>query len=264
VVQRFRDGRIKVLVATDVAARGLDINHVTHVFNYNPPQDPDVYVHRIGRTGRAGKSGVAISLLTPKERWLLKRIESYTQQKMTPATLPTVEDIQHRRNEQLIEQMMVWLRRGRCRREREVLSRLAEEGHDMTDIATAALKLISVEKNHRPIAPIGELRQERARMSGPAVKRAHRGKEKFTGRNISHEKGMVRLALGSGKTDGLTVGHIVGSLSHHVDIPGSSIGKIQIGRQTTFVDIPEKMVDLVLAKKSSFRIGRRRIDIQRA
>lgn len=264
VVQRFRDGRIKVLVATDVAARGLDIDHVSHVFNYDLPQDPEVYVHRIGRTGRAGKSGVAISLLTPKERWFLRKIEAYTQRKMTPATLPTVEEIRHRRDEQLIEQIMVWLRRGRCQREREVAARLAEQGYDMADIAVAALKLAGVEDKQRPIAPIGELRQRRARAARPLVKRPHREKEKTTGRNTSHEKGMVRLALGSGKADGLTVGHIVGSLSHHVDIPGSKIGKIQMGNQTTFVDIPEKIVNLVLAKKATFRIGRRKIDIQRA
>jgi ATP-dependent RNA helicase DeaD len=260
VVQRFRDNRIKVLVATDVAARGLDIDHVTHVFNYDMPQDPEVYVHRIGRTGRAGKSGVAISLLTPKERWLLKKIESYTKQKMTPSSLPTVEEIQHRRDEQLIEQMMVWLRRGRCQREREVAVRLAEQGHDPADIAAAALKLACAEDKQRPIAPIGELREAHPKVA----KRPYRGKYKASGRRATHEKGMVRLALGSGKADGLTVGHIVGGLSHHVDIPGSCLGRIQMESQTTFVDVPEEMVNLVLAKKATFRIGRRRIDIKRA
>ena len=263
VLQRFRNNQIKVLVATDVAARGLDIDHVSHVFNYDLPQDPELYVHRIGRTGRAGKSGIAISLLTPKERWFLRKIEAYTKQKMTLATLPTEEDIQRQRDHRLVERMMVWLRRGRCQRERDVVAKLTEQGHDVIEIAAAALKLVRAEEKQRPIAPITELREDRPRQVKPAGKRRNRSKEKATGRT-SHEKGMVRLALSSGKADGLNVSHIVGSLSHHADIPGRCIGKIRIKNQTTFVDVPEEVVSLVLAKKSSYRIGRRQIDIERA
>jgi ATP-dependent RNA helicase DeaD len=263
VLQRFRNNQIKVLVATDVAARGLDIDHVSHVFNYELPQDPEGYVHRIGRTGRAGKSGVAISLVTPGERWFLRRIETYTKQKITPATLPTEADIQHQREHRLIEQVTVWLRRGRCHRERDMVAKLAEQGHDVIEIAAAALKLIRAEEKQRPIAPVGELCLERSRQTKPPAKRSQRSKEKATGRT-SQEKGMVRLTLGSGRADGLTVSHIVGSLSHHIDIPGSRIGKIRIENRTAFVDVPEEIAGKVLAKKSSFCIGRRRIDIRQA
>ena len=263
VLQRFRNNRIKVLVATDVAARGLDIDHVTHVFNYELPQDPEGYVHRIGRTGRAGKPGVALSLLTPGERWFLRKIETYTKQKMTLATLPTEADIQNQREHRLIEQVMVWLRRGRCQRERDLVAGLAEQGHDVNEIAAAALRLIRAEEKQRPIAPIGKLCLERAGQTKPPAKRSQRAKEKATGRT-SHEKGMVRLALGSGRADGLKVSHIVGSLSHHIDIRGSCIGKISIENRTTFVDVPEEVAGRILAKKSSFCIGRRRIDIRHA
>jgi ATP-dependent RNA helicase DeaD len=267
VLQRFRDNQIKVLVATDVAARGLDIDHVSHVFNYDLPQDPEVYVHRIGRTGRAGKSGVAISLLTPKEHWFLRKIEAYTKQPISAATLPTEKDIREQRDRLLVEQMMVWLRRGRCQHEREMVAQLVEQGHDVTEIAAAALKLVSAEEKQRPIAPIGELRLASPRPTGRTPKvsvKRPQGSRSNLNHRVSHEKGMVRLVLGSGKADGLSVSHIVGGLSHHADIPGSSIGKIHIEEQTTFVDVPEEMVALVLAKKSNFRIGRRRIDIQRA
>lgn len=263
VLQRFRNNQIKVLVATDVAARGLDIDHVTHVFNYDLPQDPEGYVHRIGRTGRAGKSGVAISLVTLGERWFLRKIEAFTKQKMSPASLPTEADIQNQREQRLIEQVMVWLRRGRCRRERDLVGKMAEQGHDVLDIAAAALRLIRVEEKQRPIAPIGEVCQERSRQTKPPAKRSQRSREKTTGRT-SHEKGMVRLAIDSGKADGLKVSHIVGSLSHHIDIPGSCIGKISIENQTTFVDVPEEIVRQIMAKKASFCIGRRRIEIRHA
>jgi len=262
-LKRFRNSQIKVLVATDVAARGLDIDHVSHVFNYDLPQDPEVYVHRIGRTGRAGRSGVAISLLTPKEHWFLRKIEAYTKQKMTPATLPTENEIQQHRDQQLVERMMVWLRRGRCQNEREVVASLVEQGHDVTEIAAAALKLVRAEEKQRPILPVAPLREDRSLPAKQPGKPRNRSKEKAVGRTSSHEKGMVRLALSSGKADGLNVSHIVGSLSHHADIPGRCIGRICIQNQTTFVDVPEEVVSLVMAKKSSYRIGRRRIDINR-
>jgi ATP-dependent RNA helicase DeaD len=264
VLQRFRDNRIKVLVATDVAARGLDIDHVSHVFNYDLPNDPEVYVHRIGRTGRAGKPGIAISLLTPREQWFLRKIESYTKQKLTLAALPTEAEIGSQRDHRLVEQMMVWLQRGRCHREHEIVMQLTRQGFDATAIAAAALKLVGAGDKQRPIAPIGEVQNERARPTKPAAKRSNQDRTNTHCRRTSHEKGMVRLTLGSGKADGLNVSHIVGSLSHHADIPGSSIGKIRMEHQITFVDIPEDMVDAVLDKKSTFRIGRQRIEIQRA
>jgi len=263
VLQRFRNNQIKVLVATDVAARGLDIDHVSHVINYDLPQDPESYVHRIGRTGRAGKTGIAISLLTPKERWFLRKIEAYTKQKMTLATLPTEKDIQDQRDLRLVERMMVWLRRGRCHSEREVVANLTEQGHDVNDIAAAALKLVRAEERQRPVARISELREEHPKRAKPAGKRQKRSKKSAIGRT-SHEKGMVRLALSSGKADGLNVSHIVGSLSHFADIPGRSIGKISIKNQMTLVDVPEEVVSQLLARKSAYRIGRRQIDIERA
>lgn len=157
VLQRFRASQVKVLVATDVAARGLDIDDISHVFNYDLPLEPEVYVHRVGRTARAGKTGMALSLLTPKEVWRLRRIEAYTKQKMTAAALPTAEDIQGRWEAQLLERLLVWLKRGRCSREREIVSQLANEGHTPMDIAAAALKLARAEEKQRPIAPLSEV-----------------------------------------------------------------------------------------------------------
>ncbi len=264
VLQRFRNNQIKVLVATDVAARGLDIDHVTHVFNYDLPGDPEVYVHRIGRTGRAGKSGVAISLLSPKERWFLRKIEAYTKQKMTPAQLPTEAQIQAQRDRRLVEQIMVWLRRGRCQHERELVQTLAAEGHEAADIAAAALKLVRAEDKQRPIMPVSELPAERPRRPPAMVQGPGRTRDNGDQRRVSHEKGMVRLTLSGGKADGLDVRHILGSLAHHADIPGHCIGKIRIENDATFVDVPEAVVARVLAKSGTCQIGRRRVTVQRA
>lgn len=272
VLRRFRDNQVKVLVATDVAARGLDIDHVSHVFNYDLPLDSEVYVHRIGRTGRAGKTGVAISLLTPKERYQLRRIESYTKQRVARATLPTTEEILAHRENDLMEQMTTWLRRGRCRRERELIENLVAEGHDIVDVAATALKLARAEEKQRPIAPVSEVREQAPRRNGRGYQRGERGgyqkggngRERGGYRRREREQGMVRLALNTGSMDGVQVNHIVGTLARQADIPGNSIGKIRIQEQRTLVDIPEQLVKQVLSKTGRYRIGSQYIQVERA
>jgi ATP-dependent RNA helicase DeaD len=261
VLERFRNHQIKILVATDVAARGLDIDDISHVFNFDLPRDPEVYVHRVGRTGRAGKTGTAISLITPAEKWRLSRIEAYTHQKLTRGDLPTTEDIQRQRDASLLDQVSVWLRRGRCNREREIVSALAEEGHDLALIAAVALKLARSEEKKRPIPPVQEVIELPEERSHRNNRRRGAASAKSSG---SHEKGMVRLTLSSGRSDGMKVNHIVGTLSHYADIPGNVIGRIRIQDRHTLVDVPERFVEKVLSKTGDYRVGNQRISIERA
>ena len=263
VLNRFRDNKLKVLVATDVAARGLDIDDISHVFNYDLPQDPEIYVHRVGRTGRAGKTGIAITFLTPKERWGLRRIEGFIRQKITRMTLPRAEDIKLHREAQLLEKVMVWLRRGRCNREREMVAQLLEDGHDLAAIAAVSLKLARAEEKQRPIAPLKEVADFSAHVTGQVLRRSGRPKGRAR-RNASHEKGMVRLLLSSGRADGVRVSHVVGSLSNYADIPGGSLGKISIQQQHTLVDVPEKLVGRVLGNGANYRIGNKAVTVQQA
>jgi ATP-dependent RNA helicase DeaD len=263
VLNRFRNNKLKVLVATDVAARGLDIDDISHVFNYDLPQDPELYVHRVGRTGRAGKTGTAITFLTPKERWALRRIEGFTKQKITRMMLPSAEDIKLHREKQLLEKVMVWLRRGRCNREQEIVEQLLKDGHDLAQIAAVSLKLARAEEKQRPIASLKEVADFSARDTGPTFKRSNRGKVR--GREAApHERGMVRLLLSTGRSDGVRVNHVVGSLSHYADIPGRSLGKISIQKQHTLVDVPEKLVGRVLGNGDNYRIGNKAVTVQRA
>ena len=263
VLNRFRDNKLKVLVATDVAARGLDIDDISHVFNYDLPQDPEIYVHRVGRTGRAGKTGIAITLLTPKERWGLRRIEGFIKQKITRRMLPSAEAIKLNRETQLLEKVTVWMRRGRCSREREIVAQLLEDGHDLAEVAAVALKLARADEKQRPIEPLKEVTEFSDPVTGPALKRPDRRKGR--GRvSASDEKGMVRLLLSTGRSDGVRVNHVVGTLSHYADIPGRSLGKISIQKQHTLVDVPEKLVGRVLAKGADYRIGNKAVTVQRA
>ena len=202
VLRRFRRHQSKLLVATDVAARGLDIDGISHVFNYDMPQDPESYVHRIGRTGRAGKSGLAISLLTPKEQWRVRKIEAFTKQHITQSVLPTEADIHAHREAVLLERLQVWLTRGRYRRERELVAGLIETGYDPVDIAAAALKLARAEEKQRPILPMSELQERRPQNPRRDRKPEHR-RNVYNRGDDSRANGMVRLMPSAGNGHGM-------------------------------------------------------------
>jgi ATP-dependent RNA helicase DeaD len=161
IINQFRKGSIQVLVGTDVAARGLDIDDISHVFNVDLPLDPEVYVHRIGRTGRAGRSGVAISILAPNEIGKLKRIERHTGKDVERSHLPTEEEIETRRSERVIETVNTWVSRGRCHAERELVQKLVEDGGDAMEIAAAAIRMARKAEYKRPVERISEVERRR-------------------------------------------------------------------------------------------------------
>jgi ATP-dependent RNA helicase DeaD len=265
-LRRFRDHQIKILVATDVAARGLDIDDISHVYNFDIPYDVESYVHRIGRTGRAGKTGTAISLITPAERWRLSRIEKFTKHRIEKANLPTEFEIFAHREERLLAQVNVWLRRDRCRREQEIVTGLVQAGHDPVMVAAVALKLARAEEKQRPIESISKVNSRDIRKHTRKQERNHSYHKKqirFKGKhmrrtdhrpNVSLEEGMVRLSLSTGKKNGVRPGDVVGAIAGHANIPGSKIGKILIQDQNTLVDVEEKYVSRVLGKTGSYRI----------
>ena len=260
-LNRFRQRQIKVLVATDVAARGLDIEGITHVFNYDLPHDAEGYVHRIGRTGRAGKTGIAITFFTPHERRRVRDIERFTHQKLILAHLPTADEIMARRQDDLVRQLNVWIQRGRCRQERAIVENLVAQGVDLVDIAAAALKLARAEEKQRPIYEVRAVAEEAPRRSERSGRGLNSSREERRprGRSIphdsaSHEPGMVRLSMSMGRSHGVRPADVVGAIAFHADIPGSTIGKIYIEDQHTLVDVPETLVSQVLAKTGKYII----------
>ena len=276
VLSRFRNNQIKVLVATDVAARGLDIDDISHVINYDLPDDPEVFVHRIGRTGRAGKDGIAITLLTPREQRMLRRIEGYTRQKMTKAELPSKAEILQARKDKLKERMEVWLRRKRYKNELETVMELIEEGHEPIDVAAAALRVVREGENQRNIEAIGQVREWTSKRDSRRPDRYKRGqnfkkggesrkKRNYNATRKSHEAGMVRMALDKGRADGIRPADVVGTIAYHANIPGKSLGAIHIKDQQTYVDVPEQFVDQVLSGNGNYQMrNKTKLQIEKA
>lgn len=279
VLNRFRENRTTLLVATDVAARGLDIENVSHVFNYDLPGDPEDYVHRIGRTGRAGRKGRAITFITPRERSRQGMIEAYTRQKMTELPIPSVEEIQTLRDEHFITRLSTQMAQTQPGHEKEMLQRLAESGMDLLDLAAAAVQLARAGENDallEEIIPIPERRDRKNRQpadthlhegpsgssSRPAHTRSnspHQNPGRFeksprrtgtpagiTSRQGGQETGMVRLWMNLGNAQGIRPGDIVGAIAGEVGIPGKAIGEIDIHRDHTFVDVSADHVKRVL------------------
>jgi ATP-dependent RNA helicase DeaD len=278
VLDRFRNHTIKLLVATDVAARGLDIENVSHVFNYDVPADAEDYVHRIGRTGRAGRKGIAVTFLTARERYLINQFETFTRQKMIEIQIPAREDVLARRDDRFIKRLTDKLASGKISRERGLIAKLTEANIDLIEIAAAAIQLARAGEIELPKEEILEAvaEQKTARLSKRkfvegAVEEPFRssrkskraplpvGKEqrpedaqaragRYNKRN--GEAGFVRLKMNLGGDNGLRPSDVVGAIASEVGIPGRAIGVIDIRKDYTFVDVSEKHVRQVLQEST--------------
>lgn len=276
-MMRFRSGNVKVLVATDVAARGLDVEGISHVFNFDLPDEAEIFVHRVGRTGRAGRTGTAISLVTPAERRLLREIEYFTKQEIRVCSVPTPEEIQAKRLDALMTRIQMWLKRGRAKEERALVESLIADGADPLDLAAVALKIARAEEKQRPIAPVSPLPEKAVRPERrPHTSRGFARKDDGENKSASprrardarwdtsvhaQEAGMVRMVLGLGRQDGIRPGDVVGAIAFHADIPGSSLGKIIIQSDRTTVDVPETYAGKVLAGNGRYNIRKQEFNL---
>ena len=265
IMNRFRDGSLDVLVATDVAARGLDIEHVSHVVNFDVPSNPDAYVHRIGRTGRAGREGTAITLVEPREHRMLRNIEAATHTKLEIARLPTVADLRERRTEILRANLREALLADGYDRFRGVVEPLTEE-FDVVDIALAAVSLIEgatgagQRRGRAGLAAAGRPRSPTPRAGVPLP--PPRGPRPGPPRG-GPDGSWVRLWVGGGRRAGLRPGDLVGAITNEAHVPGSVIGAIQINDGFSFVDVQEGVADAVVTALAAATIRGRRMQVRR-
>ena len=235
-VDALRDGRIDILVATDVAARGLDVERISLVVNYDIPHDTESYVHRIGRTGRAGRDGEAILFVTPRERYMLRQIEKATRQKVEPMRMPTAQDVNANRKQRFAEQITTTIETEDLDFFRQIIQDYENE-HDITaeDIA-AALAVIAQQGR----AFFLDEDEDIAHASHPFADdgdrpRKNKGKKQF------NNEGMVDYKLNVGRSARVSASAIVGALANEGGIKGSQIGSIDIRQHFTIVGLPQDL-----------------------
>jgi ATP-dependent RNA helicase DeaD len=221
VMARFRSGQASLLIATDVAARGLDIPDVSHIFNYDIPGEPESYVHRIGRTGRAGRSGVAITLVSRRESRLLRIIERAIGQRIEQRHTPTPQQIAERQRAAIGQSLTQVLEQEEMLDTPRAIVGDLTTYFDPIDIAAAAVKLMMLERGINPETP-------------PVIE------------SDGGEDGMTRLFINLGRADGVRPMDVVGAIANEARIPGKSIGQIEIYDRYTYVDVPDEEAEQVV------------------
>lgn len=233
VMKKFKGGMLDILVATDVAARGLDIKDVTHVINYNIPQNPESYVHRIGRTGRAGKSGIAITLVTPREYRYLRLIEKTAKTVIDKKRLPSKQEVIKAKEKNIAKDISEIIKDYEFSNYLTLVRELAEN-YSPDDIAAAAI-----------FAAYGGVSDEHI--------------------EEPYEKtGVTRLFITIGRNDKIQVGDIVKSIASEANIPHSKIGKIDVYDKFTFVEVPAELADRVIRSVDDMMMKGKRIKVQPA
>jgi ATP-dependent RNA helicase DeaD len=259
VMGRLRSGTAELLIATDLAARGLDIEQLTHVVNYDVPSAPDAYVHRIGRVGRAGREGVAITLAEPREHRMLKAIERVTKQRITVEKVPTIADLRARRLELTRAALQESLLSDDLERFRVVVETLADE-FDVMDVALAAVKLAHESSGHEADdEEIPDACDATVRKRPDIHDAARRG-----GRRRSRTGGgTTRVFLGVGRSVGIRPQDLVGAITGESHLSGRDIGGIEIADRFSLVEVPEPAADEVIAALRHTTIKGRKPTIRR-
>ena len=259
VMGRLRGGILDLLVATDVAARGLDIEQLTHVVNYDVPSAPELYVHRIGRVGRAGREGIAITLVEPREHKMLKTIERATGRPIAIEKLPTVADLRTRRLELTRAALRESLLEDDLDTFRAVVAPLSEE-FDLFEVALAAVKLA-----HETSGTVAEEEELPEVELQPADDR--RGRRKATRGDQRRDRpaagGTARLFVGTGRSSGVRPQDLVGAITGESYLSGRDIGAIEIADRFSLVEVPESAADDVIAALRQTSIKGRRATVRR-
>lgn len=238
-INKFKDNTIDFLVATDVAARGLDIENVTHVFNYHIPENPEAYVHRIGRTGRAGRKGTAITFVTPRETNLLRMIEKYTKSKIKNIGVPKIKDVYENKVNKLKHLVLGTIEEDRLSEYTLIVEQLLEES-DLMDICSAALKLIFEKENKIGLGELKEMKNE------PVVEE------------------VARVFVNVGRANGVEKKDVVKGFTSIKGVEGRDILKIDVFEKFTFVNVNMEAAHRILSNKYGIKIKDKKVRVEEA
>ena len=239
VMDKFRNGTIDILVATDVAARGIDVDDVEAVFNYDLPQDEEYYIQRIGRTGRAGRNGVTFTFVFGKAMRKMKDIERYTKSKLEKHNIPSISDVEEKKVSVFFEQVKSTIEEGHLTKQVQWLENFCkEEDYDTLDIAAALVKLALGDEDKQEII-----------------------EESY---DTGAESGMARLFINIGRKQKVQAKDIVGAIAGEAGIPGKLVGTIDIYDKYTFVEVPKKHTRKVIEKMKNIKIKGNKVNIERA
>ncbi|MBU3056048.1 DEAD/DEAH box helicase [Pseudomonas indica] len=264
VIDSLKDGRLDIVVATDVAARGIDVPRITHVFNVDMPYDPESYVHRIGRTGRAGRDGRALLLVTPRERRMLQVIERVTGQKVAEVRLPNAQQVLDARIKKLTASLVPLVADAE-ETHGELLDRLiADIGCSPRALAAAllrkathgqALNLAEVERE-QPLVPSAAPR-ERSERSG------ERGEYRERRAPMPLAEGRARCRTSLGARDGIAAKNLLGAILNEGGLAREAIGRIQIRETFSLIELPEEGLDRLLGKLKDTRVAGKQLKLRR-
>ena len=266
VVDKLKKGKVDMIVATDVAARGLDVERISHVINYDIPFDAESYVHRIGRTGRAGRSGKAILFVRGRERRMLSTIERTTRQRIEEMPLPTAKDVNAKRRERFKATVEATIGNEQAVMFKEMISELVEEKElDVVEVASALAHLaqngipLFLNENERFRPPQRERTERDGGRDRPQRERAPRKSPTDVSTQAmplkdSPDVDMVRFRMEVGYQDGVKPGNIVGAIANEADLESKFIGHIEIFDDFSMVDLPDGMPETVMTKLKGTRI----------
>ena len=261
VMRAFRTGRTAILVATDVAARGIDVDDVEAVFNYDVPQDDEYYVHRIGRTGRAGREGKAFNLVVGKEVYKLREIQRYCKTRIIPQAIPSLDDVTSIKADKILDQVGEVLQDSDLSKVIDIVEkRVLEEDYTTLDLAAALLKMMMGEEGeelleeNRPLRELEDLEDESRRSRGGRNGRGSRGRN----------EDVARLFINIGKNQGIRPGDILGAIAGESGMPGRMVGSIDMFDNYTFVEVPREHADVVLQAMRGAKIKGKNVHMEKA
>ncbi|SET98094.1 DEAD/DEAH box helicase [Lacrimispora sphenoides] len=268
VMNSFRNGKTEILVATDVAARGIDVDDVEAVFNYDLPQDDEYYVHRIGRTGRAGREGIAFSFVVGKEVYKLRDIQRYCKTKIIPQAIPSLNDVTAIKVDKVLENVADTIGDTDLSKMVNIIEKkLLEEDYTSLDLAAALLKMMMGEENEdiidtREPRSLDEL--ESLYGGGNRGRGSRNGNGRGGRYDSSSRDDMARLFINIGKNQNVKPGDILGAIAGESGMPGKMVGSIDMYDKYTFVEVPRESADTVLQAMKDVKIKGKNIHMEKA